>query len=305
MAQNTAGGVGFGAVVSSLFGGDAGKRPGSAHARVPGRGGFLRELYWPALLPAILLVAYGLLVVWSASLTNANASLPKQSIGAVLGLVGAVLIWRYDYRNLQNLSTWLLVLDVVLMLSPHIPGLAYNANGMTGWVKLGPLQFQPSEVGKLVTIFLMASLTAQFNGRVKEFRDYAKLCATLLVPFVAIMTQPDLGSGADLPIMAANQALMALDISGAYGRGADAERLGEVAVVLALALSSRSLARRLCAVLPGLGLLIKAGIAYGGTYCLGEALVLRLELAERLGHGAASVENPSRSSSLPLTNAKA
>ena len=204
MAQNTAGGVGFGAVVSSLFGGDAGKRPGSAHARVPGRGGFLRELYWPALLPAILLVAYGLLVVWSASLTHANASLPKQSIGAVLGLVGAVLIWRYDYRNLQNLSTWLLVLDVVLMLSPHIPGLAYNANGMTGWVKLGPLQFQPSEVGKLVTIFLMASLTAQFNGRVKEFRDYAKLCATLLVPFVAIMTQPDLGTGLILLVIGAS-----------------------------------------------------------------------------------------------------
>ena len=121
----------------------------------------------------------------------------------------------------------------------------------------------------------------------------------------AVVGLGPLGSGADLPIMAANQALMALDISGAYGRGADAERLGEVAVVLALALSSRSLARRLCAVLPGLGLLIKAGIAYGGTYCLGEALVLRLELAERLGHGAASVENPSRSSSLPLTNAKA
>ena len=195
MAQNTVGGIGFGSVVSSLFGGDAGKRPGAAHARMPGRGGFLRDLYWPNLIPAILLVCYGLVVVWSASLTNADASLSRQMVGAVLGFVAAGVVWRYDYRNLANLSTWLLVLVVVLMLSPRIPGIAYNAKGMTGWVQLGPLRFQPSEVGKLVTIFLMASLGAQFNGRIKEFRDYAKLCGTLLVPFAAIMVQPDLGTG--------------------------------------------------------------------------------------------------------------
>lgn len=205
MAQNVPSGVGFGAVVSSLFGGDAGKRPGAAHARVPGRGGFLRDLYWPVLVPALLLIALGLTVVWSVSLTNSNASLPRQAGGAGLGLAASAVIWRYDYRNLAGLSTWLLVLDVLLMVSPHIPGLAYNANGMTGWVRFGPgLQFQPSEIGKLVTIFLMASLCAQFNGKIKEFRDYAKLCGILLVPFVAIMTQPDLGTGLILLVIGAS-----------------------------------------------------------------------------------------------------
>ena len=196
MARTSAGGVGFGSVVSSLFGGDAGKQPGAAHARMPGRGGILRELYWPALVPAVLLVAYGLVVVWSASLTNADANLPRQALGAGLGFVAAALIWRYDYRTLQNMSTVLLVVDVALMVLPRVPGLSYTGGlGMTGWVKLGPMQFQPSEVGKLVTIFLMASVCAQFNGQIKEFRDYAKLCGTLLVPFAAIMVQPDLGTG--------------------------------------------------------------------------------------------------------------
>ena len=195
MAQNSAGGVGFGSIVSSLFGGYAGKKPGGAHARMPGRGGILSEIYWANLIPALLLIAYGLVVVWSASLSNAYASLPRQAVGAVLGLVAAAFVWRYDYRALANMSTWLLVIDVVLMLSPRIPGLASAANGMTGWVKLGPLRFQPSEIGKLVTIFLMASLAAQYNGRIKELRDYVKLCGTLLVPFAAIMAQPDLGTG--------------------------------------------------------------------------------------------------------------
>lgn len=193
MANNSAAGVGFGSVVGSLFGGNAGKRPGNA--RISSRGGFLSEIYWPVLIPTILLIAYGLVVVWSASLSNANASLSRQAIGAALGLICAAFIWRMDYRMFQNMSTWLLIIDVALMILPRVPLISYNANGMTGWVHLGPLRFQPSEVGKLVTILLMASLCAQFNGAIKELKDYIKLCASLLIPFAAIMVQPDLGTG--------------------------------------------------------------------------------------------------------------
>lgn len=193
MAENSAAGIGFGSVVSSLFGGNAGKRPGNA--RVSGKGGLLGDIYLPVLIPTILLIAYGLVVVWSASLSNANASLSRQAIGALLGLICAAIIWRLDYRIFQNMSTWLLVLDVALMILPRMPFLGYDANGMTGWVKLGPLRFQPSEVGKLVTILLMAALCAQFNGVIKDLKDYVKLCASLLIPFVAIMLQPDLGTG--------------------------------------------------------------------------------------------------------------
>lgn len=195
MADIPNGGVGFSNVVSSIFGGSAGKQPGAARARMPKASGPLGQLYWANLIPAILLIAYGLVVVWSASLTNSNASLSRQAVGAVLGLAAAAFVWRYDYRQLAGYSTWLLVLDVALMISPRIPGLASSANGMTGWVKIGFLRFQPSEIGKIVTIFLMASLCAQYNGRIKELKDYVKLCATLLVPFVAIMCQPDLGTG--------------------------------------------------------------------------------------------------------------
>ena len=195
MADIPGAGAGFANVVSSIFGGSAGKQPGAAKARMPKNAGPLGQLYWANLIPAILLIAYGLVVVWSASLTNSNASLSRQAVGAVLGLVAAAFVWRYDYRQLAGYSTWLLVLDVVLMISPRIPGLASSANGMTGWVKLGFLRFQPSEIGKIVTIFLMASLCAQYNGRIKELKDYVKLCAALLVPFAAIMCQPDLGTG--------------------------------------------------------------------------------------------------------------
>lgn len=95
------------------------------------------------------------------------------------------------------MSTFLLVLDIIVIFSPYIPGLSYNAKGMTGWVKLPgiPLTFQPVEFAKIITTFFIAGLGAQYNGRIDSVRDYIKLCAMLAIPFGAVLAAGDLGSG--------------------------------------------------------------------------------------------------------------
>jgi rod shape determining protein RodA len=187
--------IGFGGLVSSLFGGDAGKRPGAARMRQ--RKGLLGDLYFPVLIPALALIVYGLIVIWSASLSISEASFPRQLLGACIGLVAAGVVWRHDYRNLANMTTALLVIDIVLMLLPHVPGISYSAKGLTGWIKIPliNLTFQPAELAKLVTIYLMAALAAQYNGKIKTLSDYLKLCGILCVPFALILMQPDLGTG--------------------------------------------------------------------------------------------------------------
>lgn len=186
---------GFSEMVTGLFGGEAGRRPGGARARMPRTKGILSELYLPVLVPAMLLVFYGLVVVWSASLTIEDASLPRQLLGFFLGLFAAVFIWRYDYRDLANYTNVLLIADIVLFALPMVPGLGYEAKGMTGWIQIPGigLRLQPSEVMKLVTIYLMAGLAAQYNGKIKSFSEYARLCGMLLIPFLLLLTQ-DLGT---------------------------------------------------------------------------------------------------------------
>ena len=159
--------------------------------------GVSQVVFVPQLIPAILLIAFGTLVIWSASLTIPEASFPRHLFGIALGTIGAYLVWAYDYRTLSGMSTALLIADIVLMLAPKVPGLGYSAMGMTGWIRIPliGLRFQPSELAKLVTILLMASLGAEYNGRIESLRDYAKLCGILCVPFLLILTQPDLGTG--------------------------------------------------------------------------------------------------------------
>ena len=116
--------------------------------------------------------------------------------GIVIGLVAAVFVWRYDCRSLSNMTTALFVLACVLMVLPRVPRprIQWADSAWVGWVRIGPLRFQPSEPGKIVTIFLMASACAQYNGKIETFRDYAKLCGTLLVPLLLILSL-DLGTG--------------------------------------------------------------------------------------------------------------
>ncbi len=139
----------------------------------------LGALYLSQLIPALLLVVYGVVVIWSASLTIPEANFPRHLVGIAMGLVGAVLIWRNDYRNLQGMTRVLFVVACVLMIAPKIPGLSYSAKGITGWVKVPGIgiTFQPSELAKLVVIHLMASLGAQYNGKIESLRDYVRLCA--------------------------------------------------------------------------------------------------------------------------------
>ena len=165
----------------------------------------LGGLYLSQLIPALLLVVYGVVVVWSASLTIAEANFPRHLVGIAMGLVGAVLVWRYDYRNLQGMTRALLIVACILMIAPKIPGLGYSAKGITGWVKVPGvgITFQPSEIAKLVVIYLMAALGAQYNGKIESLRDYVRLCAILLVPSGLILLQPDLGTGLVLLVFGA------------------------------------------------------------------------------------------------------
>lgn len=163
-----------------------------------GRSTFRQRVNVGVLMAAVLLVSFGALTVWSASLSIANASFPRHMIGIAVGLVLGILIWRQDLRWLGDIPTALLVIDILVIFSPKIPGLSYTGGlGMTGWIQIPiiRLTFQPVELAKLITIFLVASLGAQYNGKIDSVREYIKLCAMLAIPFLCVFAMGDLGSG--------------------------------------------------------------------------------------------------------------
>lgn len=149
----------------------------------------------PLVIVVSLLVALGLAVVYSAVSGDPDYQFSRQLIVVVVGAVLMVLIWRVDYRMLSGLTTVFLVVNVVLILSPHIPGLGTDAGmGSQSWIRIG-IQVQPGEFAKITVILLAASVVSRYGGRLDDLREYCKALGIMLVPFVCIMTQPDLGTG--------------------------------------------------------------------------------------------------------------
>lgn len=149
----------------------------------------------PFAVSIALVTAYGLIVSFSATAADADYSFTRQLAGVVIGAVLMLLLWRFDFRQLGDYVGVFMVVNIVLILSPHFPLIGSESNGALSWVHLGPVRFQPGEFAKITVILMDACVMARYRGRLDDLREYLKALALMAVPFLCIMTQPDLGTG--------------------------------------------------------------------------------------------------------------
>ncbi|MDZ4064119.1 MAG: rod shape-determining protein RodA [Coriobacteriia bacterium] len=151
----------------------------------------------PLLLFVALLSLYGSVMVQSATsdMSSGRALFMRHIIGVLIGLVPLVVLWLVDYTKLQGWLGPLVLFDALLILSPRIPGLGYEAGGATSWLAIGGLRlFQPSEPAKLVTIVILAIVISQYKGVIDRPRDVMRVMGYLALPLGLILLQPDLGT---------------------------------------------------------------------------------------------------------------
>ncbi len=164
------------------------------HAGSARRGRLSSVVCWPFLIVCAALVAFGLLICWSAVQTDDDYSFSRQLMGVALGILAMVAFWMFDYRKFGALTYPLLIVSVILILSPHLPIIGRTVMGATSWIYIG-MQVQPGEFAKVTVVLFAASMVAKYKGRLDDVKEYCKCVGLLLVPFVCIMTQPDLGTG--------------------------------------------------------------------------------------------------------------
>ena len=148
----------------------------------------------PLLVTVGVLATFGLIVCYSATSGNEEYAFSRQVMGLVIGLIACSFFFRFDHRFFARLTIPLLVISVILILSPHLPFIGVSAMGAKSWIRLG-IQFQPGEFAKVTVILFAASLVARSGGQVASLKEYCKTVGLLAIPFVCILTQPDLGTG--------------------------------------------------------------------------------------------------------------
>lgn len=101
--------------------------------------------------------------------------------------------------------------------------------------------------------------------------------------------------GSDFPLMTTNQAKLAVQMSSCYGAPLSLRRAAELVGVVGAGVAYRSCARSVAGLLPSIGNLLKAGIAFGGTMATARGVRASLEgwsLSELLGAGGVAEPAP-------------
>lgn len=130
----------------------------------------------PFLMLTVLLVFLGLIMLLSASYPSAwydtkNVTghdpfyyFSRQAVYAVLGFCVMYLVSKLNYKGLAGLAIPIFLLACVAMLAVKVPGIGVSSNGANRWLKY-PMQWQPSELGKMALIIYFASRLAKREER--------------------------------------------------------------------------------------------------------------------------------------------
>jgi rod shape determining protein RodA len=118
----------------------------------------------------------------------------RQLVWYALGLGAAAAIAFVDYRTLARWSLVIYWITIILLVAVIIPGIGSLRYGARRWIDFGFLQFQPSEFAKLAVILALAHFLSRPADEMGFLRVLGKAIGLVLLPFVLILKEPDLGS---------------------------------------------------------------------------------------------------------------
>jgi len=160
-----------------------------------------RSLAWAA----FLLVATGLVMVYSASIAIAESSrftagnsayfLLRQSLFLAVSVLAAVLTFMVPSTVWQKGAPWLFLFGGVLLVLVLIPGIGREVNGARRWLNLVVFNLQPSEFMKLAVVLYAADYTVRKHAVMKSFKKgLLPMLGVMLAVSWLLLREPDFGA---------------------------------------------------------------------------------------------------------------
>lgn len=176
----------------------------------------------PSIMPAldgsllwsvILLLAIGLVMVYSASIATAEAErmtnfqptyyLTRHGIFLALGIVAGFVVFQVPVHVWQKTAPFLFVAAAVLLIAVLIPGIGRVVNGSQRWLRFAGINLQPSELAKLAVVLYAADYTVRKAAFMGSFRKgFLPMAGVMLFAGTLLLLEPDFGAFAVITIIA-------------------------------------------------------------------------------------------------------
>lgn len=154
----------------------------------------LKNIDWIIIITVLLLNIIGLLAIHNiADKIDEPSLFKKQLIASIIGIVAMIIIMMFDYKDFRFLSLPIFVGTVLILVYVLIAGVGLEETGTQGWIDLGFISFQPSELGKIT----LAIVSAYFFERIKKGEggiNYILLFTSAAILIGLVLLQPDFGT---------------------------------------------------------------------------------------------------------------
>lgn len=146
------------------------------------------------LVLAFLLAFFGLVAINTATAANPLHSryVTVHLIGIAVGVVGAVILSKFDYAFLGRFSAPIAIVCAAVLLFTAFFG--ETVSGNTGWLDLGFISVQPSEFAKIAFVLTFSTHVSREIENVNRLRTVVFFILHFLVYFIPIFLQGDFGS---------------------------------------------------------------------------------------------------------------
>ncbi len=156
---------------------------------------FFKNMEWGILICSVLLLAIGMVALFSATQNSEHEEFIKQGIWFLVSIPVVIVLMLVDYQFLARISPILYGVFLLLLIAVFF---TQPINGARSWFILGPVSFQPAELAKVfVVIFVAYIMNLLCKNKRAEINKIWKLGLVLLagiVPILLISRQPDYGT---------------------------------------------------------------------------------------------------------------
>mgnify|MGYP001139709561 CR=1 FL=1 len=149
-------------------------------------------------ISVLLLSGIGILVLYSATLSMEDGSniILKQSIMLGIGIVLALAISTFDYKDFKTIGIIFYLVSIVLLIYVLFRGTGASQWGSKSWMVLPVVgSFQPSEIAKITFVIVISTFFERLKeGQERAGKNMVKLAVYSAIPIGLVILQKDFGT---------------------------------------------------------------------------------------------------------------
>jgi cell division protein FtsW len=151
---------------------------------------------------ALILSTLGIIILASTSSVQAEHAykdpaffLKRQAVSLVLAFIAGLVCMRIPYEYWRYLSPLVALFTLIMLVMVLVPSIGIELNGSRRWLRLGPVNLQPSEFAKFALIISAAKWLSDSQRQIHTLTKGLIIPISIIGVFAGLVfVEPDFGT---------------------------------------------------------------------------------------------------------------